>query len=298
MQTRRSATGMAIIRGSHLLKHSGTVQRSTGHGSAEADEHALGCGALRTMSLIILRSLVDRVKHIGGFRHDRKGVNWEDTRAGKDALRHGAIPDGSRNNHDESLRIGMHRRKKVRRLDRDRTDNKRDSAAMLTAQRTRAKCKGFQLRHRAHVMSRYKKQSVRPVDRCGQCRSRSQNSTTTVKCSERQMETCSRSRQRQWQPRLEASQPCTHWMVHLPFRKWCTFCLIVRGREESHRTREKRDNVTPPLRQDYTFLGLGGDMLVVLALREEESRKRQRRLPRSQRKNSRKLLSRSSPNSW
>ena len=39
----------------------------------------------------------------------------------------------------------------------------------------------------------------------------------------------------------------------------------------SHRQRAKSENLTPRVWLDYTFLGLADDMLVVFALREEES---------------------------
>ena len=36
-----------------------------------------------------------------------------------------------------------------------------------------------------------------------------------------------------------------HRLVHLPFRNWCIFCVIGRGREESDRRRLKKDIMTP-----------------------------------------------------
>ena len=47
--------------------------------------------------------------------------------------------------------------------------------------------------------------------------------------------------------------------------------MIGRGREESLREREQRENMTPRISLDYTFLGIGDDMLGVLTLCEEES---------------------------
>ena len=45
VSTRRSTTGMAIMRGSHLLRHSATLQASIGLSSAEAEYYALVRGA-------------------------------------------------------------------------------------------------------------------------------------------------------------------------------------------------------------------------------------------------------------
>ena len=59
--------------------------------------------------------------------------------------------------------------------------------------------------------------------------------------------------------------------MHRPFRNWCPFCVIGRGREESHRKREQRENMTPRVWLDCPFLGFGDDMLGVLTLCEEES---------------------------
>ena len=62
-----------------------------------------------------------------------------------------------------------------------------------------------------------------------------------------------------------------HRLVHHLFCNWCAFCVVGRGCEESHRKREQRENMTPRVWWDHTFFGLGDDILVVLALREEES---------------------------
>ena len=96
----------------------------------------------------------------------------------------------------------------------------------------------------------HQKQPVRPIDHCYQYRNHDQSckkTVATVNCYERPMETHLRCRQKQRQPRLEAPQSCRplaerqrHRLVHLPFRWWCTFCVIGRRREESHKKREKR----------------------------------------------------------
>ena len=63
-----------------------------------------------------------------------------------------------------------------------------------------------------------------------------------------------------------------HRLVHLPFRNWCTFDVIGREREESHKKREKKEVMTPRVWLDHaTCREPAEDMLVVLALGEEES---------------------------
>ena len=63
-----------------------------------------------------------------------------------------------------------------------------------------------------------------------------------------------------------------HKLVHLSHRNWCNFfCVIGRGRQESHKKRVKREIMTPRVWRDYTFLGLAEDLLVVLPLLEEGS---------------------------
>ena len=61
-----------------------------------------------------------------------------------------------------------------------------------------------------------------------------------------------------------------HRLVHFSCRMWCTSSVIGRGREESHRKREKKEIMTPRVWLDCTFLGHDEDTLV-LALSEEES---------------------------
>ena len=45
-----------------------------------------------------------------------------------------------------------------------------------------------------------------------------------------------------------------HRLVHLPFRNWCTFCVMGRWREESHRKREKREIMAQRVWLDDTML--------------------------------------------
>ena len=79
----------------------------------------------------------------------------------------------------------------------------------------------------------------------GQGQSHSQSSKDTVakeNCSERQIEI-----QLRHPSHAAVFERQRHRLVHLPFRKWCTFSVIGRGREETHRKRERRDHDTASL---------------------------------------------------
>lgn len=51
VKTRRSTTGMCILRGAHLLRHSSTLQASIGLSSAEAEYYALVRGACYSLGM-------------------------------------------------------------------------------------------------------------------------------------------------------------------------------------------------------------------------------------------------------
>ena len=56
-------------------------------------------------------------------------------------------------------------------------------------------------------------------------------------------------------PDLEARR--THRLTHWPYRAWCTWCVMGRGREEQHR-RSQRESTMPVVGIDYCFPALAG----------------------------------------
>ena len=46
-----------------------------------------------------------------------------------------------------------------------------------------------------------------------------------------------------------------HDKSHLPYRSWCKFCVMGRGRDLPHKARERRDDGVPIIAMDFFFLG-------------------------------------------
>ena len=102
---------------------------------------------------------------------------------------------------------------------------------------------------RIQVRSRHKKQPIHPTDRWGPWQSHSESSKktlATVNCSEKHMETCLRSRQKRWQPRLgaggapaaQAGASAISQVVYFLRGRWRDVRNVTRGERGESRERD------------------------------------------------------------
>ena len=63
-----------------------------------------------------------------------------------------------------------------------------------------------------------------------------------------------------------------HELTHVPFRSWCRFCVMGRGKEQGHPRREGARTI-PTVHMDYAFMGEGEDRIMpVITAKEEETK--------------------------
>ena len=65
-----------------------------------------------------------------------------------------------------------------------------------------------------------------------------------------------------------------HEMTHLPFRSWCRYCVMGRGREEDCRKSMEEERQVPEVHLDYMFMGdeKEGNAFAFLVARERGRR--------------------------
>ena len=56
-----------------------------------------------------------------------------------------------------------------------------------------------------------------------------------------------------------AAQRKEHAKNHLPFRPWCRFCVMGRGRDRPHSEQDRTDMGVPTMGADYFFIGRSGE---------------------------------------
>ena len=64
-----------------------------------------------------------------------------------------------------------------------------------------------------------------------------------------------------------------HSLTHLPYRNWCTHCVLGKGKAAPHFKRASREDSLPEVHFDYCFMSTAGQPLVtILMAKERETR--------------------------
>ena len=64
-----------------------------------------------------------------------------------------------------------------------------------------------------------------------------------------------------------------HYLTHLPFRNWCTYCIQGKGKTAPHFKQKEREDGMPEVHLDYCFMSTHGSPMCTILVAKEKSSK-------------------------